>query len=103
MHPAWLLLFIASLCPYESDAEPCEYKYPVENDRIVYHRAIRVKRNETALLPCWELVDPNHLIFWSVSEHLFIRPGDDSFDGKYSVDSNGSLIVQVSVPPIKKY
>lgn len=67
-----------------------------ERCSAVKYRALRVDANVQVTLPCWELSNPEELIVWITPSENIIGP--DYYDNmnKYSVDSEGSLIVNVS-------
>jgi hypothetical protein len=60
------------------------------------YRTLRVFRNETAVLPCHQLVDVSFLQVWAAPDgQNIIGPNDNNV--KYSVDpTDGSLRVYVS-------
>jgi len=85
----WLVIVASSmvvLLANNSDAE----------DVKKYYRAVVVRKNETAVLPCWELSDPTAILFWMSPEDVLIR-SEDQHSSKYRVDPmDGSLTVHVS-------
>jgi len=61
------------------------------------YRPVRVNRNETATLPCWELTDPEQLHFWLTPNETIIGPTVVNSGAKYELFDDGSLIVKTSV------
>lgn len=82
----WLVIVASSLVALAN----------ADEDVKKYYRAVVVRRNETAVLPCWELRDPTALLFWMSPEDVLIR-SEDQHSSKYRVNSmDGSLTVHVS-------
>ena len=65
-----------------------------------HYRAFRVDANVQVHLTCWELTDANHLVLWMTPAEDIIGPDYQSESNKYTIDFDGSLIVNVSDYPI---
>ena len=84
----WLVIVASSLVALAINADAEDVKK--------YYRAVVVRRNETAVLPCWELRDPTALLFWMSPEDVLIQ-SEDQHSSKYRVNPmDGSLTVHVS-------
>ena len=62
---------------------------------VATYRPVRVNRNETATLPCWDLSDPEQLHFWLTPSETVIGPTVVNSDAKYELSDDGSLVVKV--------
>jgi len=60
------------------------------------YRPVRVKGNETAELPCWELVASDQLHLWLTPDDFIIGPNIPNQSAKYQLSAQGSLIVKSS-------
>lgn len=66
------------------------------DDMEIVYRPFRVYANIETVLPCWELVNISQLILWITPTEVVVGPGYHDASSKYSIDFEGSLVVNVS-------
>lgn len=59
------------------------------------YRPFRVDANVEIALPCWELLDASHLVIWITPKEDVVGPNNTDYGGKYFIDDNSSLVVNV--------
>lgn len=61
------------------------------------YRAFRVDANVQVNLTCWELTDASHLVIWMTPKEDIIGPDYQDKSNKYSINFDGSLVVNGAV------
>lgn len=72
-------------------------------ENTVFYRPLRVYANEEVALPCWELIDASHLIIWITPAEVVIGPDYHDVSGKYTIDLEGSLVVNVTFEHLSSF